>query len=125
MKDVVIRRTFDGYFNEIKTIKQELQEIVKLPIQAASDEWDRLFGVDYFIKVKERCVGLQFKPERKAEFMVIHQQHAQLLEQHKKFSEKYGGKVFVIVSKKDNEKYVIENKEVINEIKKEIDRLSN
>ncbi len=124
IKDVVIRRTYNGYLNEIETIKQQLQGIISQPIKPALDEWDRLYGVDYFIHIGKNYLGLQFKPERTAEFMVVHQQHGQLMEQHKKFSEKYGGKVFVIVSKKEKDKYIIENEEVVEEIKNEIKRLT-
>ena len=124
MQDVVIRRTYEGYMNEINTIKQQLDGVISLPIKPASDEWDRLYGVDYFIQIGNNYLGLQFKPTRTAEFMIVHQQHGQLMEQNKKFSEKYGGKVFVIISKKEKDDYIIENKEVIGEIKKEIDRLS-
>ena len=39
------------------------------------------------------------------------------------FEEKYGGKVFVIFSTRSGDKKVIANKEIIEEIKNEIERL--
>jgi hypothetical protein len=42
---------------------------------------------------------------------------------HKKFTTKFGGKVFYIFSEKVNGRKEIANKEVINEIKTEIERL--
>ena len=42
---------------------------------------------------------------------------------HKKFTAKYGGKVFYIVSVKDGDKKRIYNTEVIKEIRQEIERL--
>ena len=41
------------------------------------------------------------------------------------FQEKYGGKVFVIFSIRTGDKKVIKNKEIVDEIKAEIERLKN
>jgi hypothetical protein len=43
---------------------------------------------------------------------------------HKKFTDKYGGKVFYVVSIKEGTNKVIHNKEIIEEIRAEIKRLS-
>jgi hypothetical protein len=45
MIQLVIDRTFDGYMTEIQTIYGQLQKILGVPIEAAPDEWDRLFRV--------------------------------------------------------------------------------
>jgi len=42
---------------------------------------------------------------------------------HKKFTDKYGGKVFYIISVKEGKKKIIHNPEVIDELKEEIKRL--
>jgi len=42
---------------------------------------------------------------------------------HQKFTEKYGGKVFYVISIKEGDKKKIHNTEVIDEIKEEIERL--
>ena len=44
---------------------------------------------------------------------------------HQKFTEKYGGKVFYIISVKKDKKKVIDNHKVIEEKKQEIKRLEN
>lgn len=44
---------------------------------------------------------------------------------HKKFEDKFGGKVFYVFSTKANGKKVIVNTEVIEEIQEEIERLKN
>jgi hypothetical protein len=44
-------------------------------------------------------------------------------ETHKKFEEKFGGKVFIVFSIKEGDKKKIYNQEVVYEIKKEIERL--
>ena len=62
IKELVIDRTYDGYVREIKTIYGQLQEILGVKIEAAPDEWDRLFNVDFFIKINNKYIGLQIKP---------------------------------------------------------------
>lgn len=42
---------------------------------------------------------------------------------HRKFQEKFGGNVFIVFSVKEGKKKVIHNPEVVEEIRKEIERL--
>jgi hypothetical protein len=126
MIQLVIDRTFDGYMTEIQTIYGQLQTILEVKIESAPDKWDRLFNVDFYIKIGERYIGLQIKPVNSGiQLPEIHKEYALQAETHKKFTEKFGGKVFYIFSEKVNGKKEIANKEVIEEIKKEIERLQN
>lgn len=43
--NLVINRTYDGYVSEKETIYGQLQDILKVKIEPAPDEWDRLFNV--------------------------------------------------------------------------------
>ena len=52
MIQLVIDRTFDGYMTEIQTVYGQLQKLLNVPIEASPDEWDRLFNVDFFIKIE-------------------------------------------------------------------------
>ena len=125
MLELVINRTFDGYITEIQTIYELLENILGVKIEAAPDEWDRLFNVDFFIKVKEKYIGLQIKPVNTGiQLPVIHKEYALQSDTHKKFTAKYGGKVFYIFSEKVNGKKEIANKEIIKEIEDEMFRLS-
>ena len=125
MKQLVIDRTFDGYMTEIQTIYGQLQSIIGLKIEPAPDEWDRLFNVDFFIEVNGKYIGLQIKPiNNRLQIPEIHKEYALQAETHKKFTEKYGGKVFYIFSEKVNEHKVIANEEVIDQINEEVTRLS-
>lgn len=122
--NLVIKRTFDGYITERTTIYDQLQDILGVKIEPASDEWDRLFNVDFFIKIKGKYIGLQIKPAGGVSHIPQIFKERQLQEKtHKKFSEKYGGKVFYIISIREGDKKKIYNTEVIEEIKKEIERL--
>lgn len=126
MFNMVIDRTFDGYMTEIKTIYGQLQKILEVKIEPAPDKWDRLYNVDFFIKVKDQYIGLQIKPAGGVSHIPqIFKEHAIQHDTHDKFAQKYGGKVFYIISIKDGNKKIIHNPEVIEEIRKEIERLQN
>ena len=120
----MIDRTYDGYVREIKTIYEQLQEIVKEKIEPAPDEWDRLFNVDFFIKINGRYIGLQIKPvSQVSSIPEIYKEKDIQHKSHEKFKAKYGGNVFYLFSCKTGDKKIIVNTEVIDEIKQEISRL--
>ncbi len=122
--DLVINRTFDGYMTERKTIYEQLQDILEVKIEPAPDTWDRLFNVDFFIKINGKYIGLQIKPAGRVSHIPQIFKERQLQEAtHKEFTDRYGGKVFYVISIKEGGKKKIYNPEVIEEIKKEIERL--
>ncbi|MDE7281148.1 MAG: MjaI family restriction endonuclease, partial [Ruminiclostridium sp.] len=126
IKELVIDRTYDGYTTEIKTIYGQLQELLGVKIEPASDEWDRLYNVDFFIKVKGKYLGLQIKPvSQVASIPEIYKERGIQHDTHKKFKDKFGGSVFYIFSYKNGSNKVIANKEVVDEIRNEILRLEN
>lgn len=120
--NLVINRTFDGYMTEKKTIKQ-LQNILRVKIEPAPDEWDRLFNVDFFMKIGDKFIKLQIKPAGYAFIPQIINERKNQEATHKKWTAKYGGKVFYVISVKEGDKKNIYNTEVIDEIKQEIERL--
>lgn len=125
IKELVIDRTYDGYVREIKTIYGQLQEILGVKIEAAPDEWDRLFNVDFFIKINDKYIGLQIKPvSHTSSIPEIYKEKEIQHNTHVEFSKKYGGKVFYLFSCKSGDKKIIVNTEVIDEIRAEIERLS-
>ncbi|MDO4729508.1 MAG: MjaI family restriction endonuclease [Bacteroidota bacterium] len=124
MLQLVIDRTFDGYITEINTIYGQLQKILDVKIEPAPDEWDRLFNVDFYIQIKDKYIGLQIKPINTGiQLPEIFKEYSLQAETHQKFTEVFGGKVFYLFSKKIGDKKEIANKEIIEEIRKEIDRL--
>lgn len=125
MVQLVIDRTFDGYTTEIRTVYGQLQSLLGVKIEPAPDKWDRLFNADLFIKVNDKYIGLQIKPASGVSHIPeIFNERNQQAETHKKFTEKYGGKVFYVISIKEGTNKVIHNKEIIEEIRAEIRRLS-
>lgn len=124
MFNLVIDRTFDGYMTEIKTIYGQLEKEINYKIEPAPDEWDRLYNVDFFIKIKEKYIGLQIKPVNQGiQLPQIFKEKGIQQQTHLQFEKEYGGKVFYIFSTKNNGKKVIVNTDVIDEIKSEIERL--
>jgi hypothetical protein len=125
IKELVINRTYDGYRSEIQTIYGQLQKLLGVKIEPAPDEWDRLYNVDFFIKVGERYIGLQVCPAGYPYITEIIRELENAKETHRKFTEKYGGKVFYVLSVERSGTKIISNTEVIEEIKREIQRLSD
>lgn len=124
MIQLVIDRTYDGYITEIQTVYGQLEKMLGVKIESAPDEWDRLFNVDFFIKIKEKYIGLQIKPINTGiQLPEIFKEYSLQEKTHQKFTEVFGGKVFYLFSAKVGEKKEIQNKEVINDIKAEIKRL--
>ena len=123
--NLVIKRTFDGYQSEIQTIYGQLQEALGVKVEPAPDIWDRRYNVDFFIKVKDKYIGLQIKPAGYAYITQIINELEFQKSSHQKFTSKYGGKVFYIISIKEGKNKIIHNPEVIEEIKREIMRLES
>jgi len=121
--NLVISRTFDGYQTEIKTIYGQLEKALNMRVSPAPDEWDRLYNVDFFIEVDGKYIGLQIKPAGHAYITQIINELKFQEESHKKFKSKFGGKVFYVISVKEGKKKIIQNPEVIDEIRQEITRL--
>ena len=121
--NLVINRTYDGYLTEIKTIYGKLQRDLGVEIKPAPDEWDRLYNIDFYIQIEGKYIGLQIKPITYEQTPEIYRWKEWLNNTHKKFKEKFGGKVFIIFSIKKGNKKEIYNPEVIESIRKEIERI--
>ena len=119
--NLAINRTYDGYLREKSVINDGLAKLFPDVFFEESDpELDHAGDIDYVARVGNKAIGIQVKPvTAKAKFSSY-----SLTERMKAsfadFTERYGGKVFVVFSL-DKE---IANKEVVEEIRKEIERLS-
>jgi hypothetical protein len=121
--NLVLNRTYEGYMGEIQTTYGQLQNILGVQIKPAPDEWDRLYNVDFFIEIKGKYIGLQIKPTTFKHTFEDYKWKEMQETSHRKFQEKFGGKVFTVFSVKEGKKKVIRNPEVIEEIGKEIESL--
>ena len=122
---LVINRTYDGYQSEIQTIYGQLEQALDIKVEPAPDKWDRLYNVDFFIRVGDAYIGLQIKPAGYAYIPQIINERELQKKTHEKFAQQYGGHVFYVISVKDGDKKVIHNPEVIEEIAAEIRRLES
>lgn len=110
--------------SEIKTIYGQLEKELRMKIEPAPDKWDRLYNVDFFIKIKDKYIGIQIKPVNQGiQLSQIFKEKDIQQKTHGKFTKEYGGKVFYIFSFKAGDKKVIMNKEIIGEMVQEIQRL--
>jgi hypothetical protein len=123
--DLVISRTFEGYQSEIQTIYGRLEKELGVKVQPAPDEWDRGYNVDFYIDIKGKYIGLQIKPAGYAYITQIINELEFQKSTHEKFTKKFGGRVFYIISITEGKNKIIHNPEVISEIQQEINRLNN
>ena len=121
--NLVLNRTYEGYMGEIQTIYGQLQNILGIRIKPAPDEWDRRYNVDFFIEINGKYIGLQIKPTTFKHTFEEYKWKEMQETSHRKFQEKFGGQVFIVFSVKEGKKKVIHNPEVIEEIRKEIEKL--
>lgn len=70
-----------------------------------------------------KYIGLQIKPTTFEHTFEDYKWKEMQETSHRKFQEKFGGKVFIVFSVKEGKRKVIHNPEVIEEIRKEIERL--
>lgn len=123
--NLVLNRTYEGYIAEVDTVYGQLESILEVKIHPAPDEWDRTYNVDFYIQVGDKYVGLQIKPISSGLALDQYQWDKMHKENHKKFEEQFGGKVFFVYSVKSGKKKIIYNTEVIDEIRNEINRLQS
>jgi len=123
IKNLLINRTFEGYITEKETIYSQLKKLLSIDIKPAPDKWDRLYNVDFYIEIAGKYIGIQIKPITYEQTPEIYKWKEWLSRTHEKFEKEIGGKVFIIFSIKKDGRKEIYNKEIIEEIKNEIERL--
>jgi len=96
-----------------------------LKIHPAPDEWDRLYNVDFFIEVDKKHIGLQIKPVTFKHTIEDYKWREMQETSHKKFQQKFGGRVFIVFSIKSADKKIIKNVEIFDEIKDELKKLQS
>jgi len=122
--NLVLNRTYEGYQTEINTDYGFLESVLGVKIEAAPDEWDRTYNVDFYIRVGEKYIGLQIKSV--SGIVLNHYQWEEMhAVNHEKFFKKFGGKVFFVYSRKVNKKPKVDNIEVVEQIRDEIAKFSD
>ncbi|MEN2993533.1 MAG: MjaI family restriction endonuclease [Bacteroidia bacterium] len=118
VKDVVIRRTFEGYITERETIYKQVSKELGLELKPAPDRWDRAYNIDFYAEIGDKLIGIQIKPITYQQFLDSHKWHEWMKKSFRKFERKESGKAFVIFSTKlPNGRKGIANPEVLQQIK--------
>lgn len=125
VKEVVLNRTFDGYMNERKTVYEMLERELKVKLEPAPDEWDRKYNVDFFIEVNGKFIGIQIKPTTYEQVPETHKWKEWMKKSHERFQSEIGGEVFIVFSVTKGKQKKILNTEIVEEIRREIERLKN
>lgn len=121
---VTIVRTFDGFLLEKSVVNDGLAKIFpEIEFKESDPELDHAGDIDYLGKVGNKYFGIQIKPITANANFGNYKISERMSESFNDFEEKFGGKVFIIFSARTGNKKDIVNKEVIKEIRKEIDRL--
>lgn len=119
--NLTINRTYDGYLREKSVINDGLAKFFPDVVFEESDpELDHAGDIDYVAKIGNASIGIQIKPITASANFGSYSLTERMKASFESFKEQYGGNVFVVFSL-DGE---IANKEVIEQIQLEIERLS-
>jgi MjaI restriction endonuclease len=122
--EVTVPRTFDGFITEKSVINDFLAKQFPQVIFEESDaDLDHSGDVDYIGKVGKKAFGIQIKPVTANANFGNYKLSERMQANFEAFEEKYGGKVFVIFSSKVGNKKEVKNKEILEQISIEIERL--
>jgi hypothetical protein len=118
--NLTINRTFDGFLREKSVVNDGLAKVFpEVAFEESDPELDHAGDIDYIVKVGNKAFGIQIKPVTAKSNFGNYSATERMRASFADFEDKFGGKVFVVFSL-DGE---IANKEVIQEIQKEIKRL--
>lgn len=119
--NLTIRRTYDGFIREKSVIEDNLAKIFpEVRFEESEPELDHAGDIDYLGWVGEKAFGIQIKPVTAQANFGNYSVTERMKLSFEDFTQKFGGKVFVIFSVNDT----IQNKEVIEQIAAEINRLN-
>lgn len=126
--NLTIHRTYDGFITEKSLVSERLvREFPDVRFEESDPELDHAGDIDYLGWVSdENAIGIQVKPVTAKGFTGGIPITECMKKSFKAFSEKYGGRVFILYSiRKDNKDPRIQNPEIFEEIKEEIERIEN
>lgn len=124
IRELTINRTYDGFLLEKSVIHDNLAKLFpKVKFMESDPEMDHSGDIDYLGWVGEHAFGIQIKPITANANFGNYNISERMQKSFEKFEDEYKGKVFIVFSSRENNRKVIRNKEVIEEIRKEIDRI--
>ena len=118
--NLTINRTYDGYIREKSVVNDGLaKHYPSVKFEESPSELDHAGDIDYLGYIGDKAIGIQIKPVTAKSNFGNYSISERMKSSFQDFENEYGGKVFIIFSL-DGE---IANKNVLQEIDKEIDRL--
>lgn len=119
--NLTINRTFDGYLREKSVVNDGLAKYFpEIRFEESPSELDHAGDIDYLGYVTENAAfGIQIKPVTSKANFGNYSASERMKASFDSFKEEYGGNVFIIYSL-DGE---IANNDILENIKKEIERL--
>ena len=121
---VTLVRTFDGFLLEKSVINDGLAKVFpEVEFEESEPELDHAGDIDYIGKIGNKAFGIQIKPITANSNFGNYKITERMSGSFQDFEEKFGGKVFVIFSARTGNKKDIVNKNILDDIRKEIDRL--
>lgn len=119
--NLTINRTYDGYTREKSVIYDGLAKIFpSIEFEESDPELDHAGDIDFTAKINNSEIGIQIKPITANANFGGYSLSERMKASFNNFTQKYGGKVFIVYSLKGE----IANKEIVDDIEKEINRLS-
>jgi len=123
---ITVVRTYDGFLLEKSVVNDGLKKIFpEVTFEESDEELDHAGDIDYIGKIGNKAFGIQIKPITANSNFGNYNITERMSLSFQDFEDKYGGKVFVVFSTREGNKKDIVNKSIIEEIKKEIERLKN
>lgn len=119
--NLTINRTFDGFIREKSVIEDNLaKEFPNVKFEESDPELDHAGDIDYLGWIGDKAFGIQIKPVTVKANFGNYSATERMKASFDDFTKKFGGQVFVVFSIDDK----IKNEEVIEQIAKEIKRLT-
>ena len=120
--NLTINRTYDGYIREKSVVNVGLaKKFPDVAFKESDPELDHAGDIDYVAEVGNYQFGIQVKPITANANFGGYSLSERMKASFDDFTEKYGGKVFIVYSQKGE----IANTEVIDSIREEIERLQS
>ena len=119
--NLTINRTYDGYIREKSVVYGCLALLfTELTFEESDPELDHAGDIDYIARIGDKAIGIQIKPTTAKANFGNYSPSERMIANFNDFTNQFGGGVFIVFSL-DGE---IANKEVVEEIRKEVARLS-
>lgn len=118
--NLTINRTFDGFVREKSVINDNLAKVFsEVRFEESDSDLDHAGDIDYLGWIGIHAFGIQIKPVTAKANFGNYSATERMKNSFEDFTEKYGGKVFIVYSVDDQ----IKNEDVIQQITEEIKRL--